>query len=202
MKKPAFSLTTALDAAVRKRGPSKVSATKLLPSLRWANLFGFVKKKAVAPPSAPAPAAATARALAAKKTTPAAPVSAARRMLDEDEEMFGTGPIANARLRERARCEAIVCSAAGLKNPGFAKTIAFTSRMTRKEAIALLESTPAAATVDSRNQARADRNLRIGAHPGELSVSQTGAARMHVALAAEMARTQAQAPARVSTSTK
>jgi hypothetical protein len=192
MKKPAFSFTAVLGAAARKREASKRSVAKLLPSVHWAHLLGFGKKKAAAPPPAPASAAATARPHVAKKTAPAVTAPAAHRTADEDEETPGTGPIADARRRERARCEAIVCSAAGLKNPVLAKAIAFESRMTRKEGIALLESAPPAATVDSRNQARADRNPRIGVHPSEPSMSQnTGAARMHGALAADMTRTQA-----------
>lgn len=198
MKKPAFSFKAALSAAARRRGST---ADKVLSSFRLAHLFGFGKKPA-APLASPEGATAPARPPAATKATSASPVSAARRAADEDEEMHGSGAMAAARDRERARCEAIVNCAAGLRNPALAKSIAFTSRMTRKEGIALLESTPAAATVDSRNQARAARNPRIGAHPGELSAGQTGAARMHGALAAEMARTQAQVPARASTGTK
>lgn len=190
MKKPAFSFTPALDAIVRKRDVSNRGVAKLMPSAHWAHLFGFGKKKVTAPPSAPSPAAAAARPPVAKKTAPAAPAPAARRMADEDEEMFGTGAIADARRRERARCDAIIRSPAGLKNPVLAQTIAFTSTMTRKEAMALLESTPPAATADSRYQARADRNPRVGSHPSESSASQSaGPARMHGALAAEAERT-------------
>lgn len=195
MKKPAFSFKATLDAVTRKRAASKRSVAKLLSSLHWAHLFGLGKKKAAAPPLAPAAAAspaAAARPPAARKTAPAVAAPGAHRMADEDEATPGTGPIADAQRRERARCEAIICSPAGVKNPVLAKAIAFESRMTRKEGIALLESTPAAATVNRRNQARADHNPRVGSHPSEPSVSQnTGAARMHGALAAEMTRTQA-----------
>lgn len=198
MKKPAFSFKAVVIDAARRR---ESKADKVLSSFRLAHLFGFGKKKPAAPLPAPERAAALAPPAAAKtKSIP--PVSAARKPADEDEEMHGSGAMAAARDRERARCEAIVNCAAGLRNPALAKSIAFTSRMTRQEGIALLESTPPTATVDSRNQARADRNPRIGAHPGELSVGQTGAARMHGALAAEMARTQAQVPARASTGAK
>lgn len=192
MKKPAFSFKAAIKAAARK---GALSVANLLPSAHWAFL-GLGKKKAVVPLSAPAAAASpavAARPPVAKKAAPAVTVLAAHRMADEDEETLGTGPMADARRRERARCEAIVRSPAGLKNPVLAKTIAFESRMTRKEGIALLESTPLAAIVNRRNQARADRNPRIGVHPSEPSTSQnTGAAaRMHGALAAESARTNA-----------
>ncbi|MBB3637161.1 hypothetical protein [Variovorax atrisoli] len=199
MKKPAFSFKASLSAAARRRGST---ADKVLSSFRLAHLFGFGKKKPAAPPPALGRTAAPAQPPAATKATSIHPVSAARRPADEDEEMHGSGTMAAARDRERARCEAIVNCAAGLRNPALAKSIAFTSRMTRKEGIALLESTPAAATVDRRNQARADRNPRIGAHPGEFSAGQTGAARMHGALAAEAARTQTQVQVRASTSTK
>lgn len=199
MKKPAFSFKAAFSDAARRRGST---AIKVLSSFRLAHLFGFGKKKDAAPPLAPAPAAARARPPSAKKAAPAVPVSAAGRTVDEDEEMFGTGPIADARLRERARCEAIVCSAAGLRNPALARTIAFAGRIPRKEAIALLESTPAAALVDSRNQARADRNPRVGSPTsGEAPVREVAANRMHATLAAEMARTQGQGHDRAGTGT-
>ncbi|MDP9893228.1 hypothetical protein J2W32_001467 [Variovorax boronicumulans] len=191
MKKPVFSFKAAIKAAARK---GALSVANLLPSAHWAFL-GLGKKKAAAPPSASAAAASpavAARPPVAKKTAPAATPPSPHGMADEDEETLGTGPMADARRRERARCEAIVCSPAGLKNPVLAKTIAFESRMARKEGIALLESAPLAATADSRNLARADRNPRIGVHPSERSMSQnTEAARMHGALAAEMARTNA-----------
>ncbi|OAK66072.1 hypothetical protein A3K87_09920 [Variovorax paradoxus] len=197
MKKPAFSFKAAFSDAARRRGST---AAKVLSSFRWANLFGFGKKKDSAPPSTPTEAPD--RPPSAKSAASAAPVSAARQAVDEDEEMFGTGPIADARLRERARCEAIVCSAAGLRNPALARTIAFTGRMPRKEAIALLESTPAAASVDSRNQARADRNPRVGSPAsGTAPVGHGAADRMHAALAAEMARTQGHAHDRAGTGT-
>ncbi|WP_432731466.1 hypothetical protein [Variovorax sp. W6] len=198
MKKPAFSFKAALSAAARRRGST---ADKVLSSFRWAHLFGFGKKPA-APLASPERAAAPARPPAVTKATSTSPVSAARRPADEDEEMHGSGAMAAARDRERARCEAIVNCAAGLRSPALAKSIAFTSRMTRKEGIALLENTPAAATVDSRNQARADRNPRIGAHPAAPLVGQTGATRMHGALAAEAARTQGQVPAQPPTAAK
>lgn len=192
MKKPTFSFKAASNVAARKREPSKLSVAKLLPSVHWAHLLGFGKKKATAPRSAPASPAAAARPPVAKKTSPAVTAPAAHRMADEDEEMFGTGPIADARRRERARCEAIISSPAGLKNPALAKVIAFDSRMTRKEGLALLESTPPAATVDRRNQARADRNPPIGAGMAESSGGpQAAATRMHGALAAEAARANA-----------
>lgn len=183
MTKRAFSFKAAFNGAARRRGST---AAKVLSSFRLAHLFGFGKTKDAASLSAPAPAAAPGRPPSAKNAAPAAPVSASRQTVDEDEEMFGTGSIADARCRERARCGAIIRSPAGLKNPVLAKTIAFTSRMTRKEGIALLESTPAAATIDRRNQARADRNPQVGAGFSESSGGQqAGATGMHQALAAE-----------------
>jgi hypothetical protein len=200
MKKPAFSFKAAFSDAARRRAST---AGKVLSSFRLAHLFGFGKKKSPASPPATERAAAPAQPPAATRATSNPPVAAARRPADEDEEMHGSGAMAAARDRERARCEAIVNCAAGLRNPVLAKSIAFTSRMTRKEGIALLESTPAAAIVDSRNQARADRNPRVGSPTsGDAPVREVAANRMHATLAAEMARTQGQVPARASTSTK
>lgn len=64
---------------------------------------------------------------------------------DGMEEMCGTSPVACARRRERARCAAIILSDAGKRNPAAAQALAFRSRMTRSEAVALLNAMPAAA---------------------------------------------------------
>lgn len=65
---------------------------------------------------------------------------------DSDEEMRGNSAVASARRRERARCKAIfACAAAGVR-PDVAATLAFTTTMTRKEAIEVLTSTAAVAT--------------------------------------------------------
>jgi hypothetical protein len=55
-----------------------------------------------------------------------------------DEEMRGASPEARARNRERARCAAIVTSAAGLKHPGLAYALAFKTRISRADALDLL----------------------------------------------------------------
>jgi hypothetical protein len=57
----------------------------------------------------------------------------------DDDEMLGDTVAAAARRRERARCAAIVTCAAGLKNPDLAYGLAFETRMTRLEAVMLLE---------------------------------------------------------------
>jgi hypothetical protein len=63
---------------------------------------------------------------------------------DDEDEMSGKSAAASARRRERARCAAIFGSKAAGRNPVLAANLAFNTRMTRKEAIAVLESTPAA----------------------------------------------------------
>ncbi|MEX3635963.1 hypothetical protein [Paraburkholderia sp. BR14320] len=80
---------------------------------------------------------------------------------DDSEELHGKSAIACARLREQARCAAIMgCRAAG-RNVPLAAQLALTTRMTRQEAIAVLEAAPAAAIDTSAG--RAARNPRLGA---------------------------------------
>ena len=79
---------------------------------------------------------------------------------DGDEEMRGNSTAAKARRRERARCAAIFASRAAARNPVLAANLAFKTRMTRREAIATLESTPAPAS--STHDARGLRNPNIG----------------------------------------
>ncbi|MEX3967273.1 hypothetical protein AB4Y42_34450 [Paraburkholderia sp. EG286B] len=62
---------------------------------------------------------------------------------DDEEEMRGKSAVARARRRERARCAAIfACKGAG-RNPVLACKLAFTTTMTRNEAIEVLDETPA-----------------------------------------------------------
>lgn len=66
-------------------------------------------------------------------------------MEDDEDEMRGNSAAAKARRRERARCAAIFgCQAAGVR-PDVAATLAFSTNMSRKEAIAVLTSTAAGA---------------------------------------------------------
>jgi hypothetical protein len=64
---------------------------------------------------------------------------------DDDEEMRGNSACAHARRRERARCAAIFASPAAGKNPVLAANLAFGTSMSRKEALTILEGTPAPA---------------------------------------------------------
>jgi len=69
---------------------------------------------------------------------------------DDDEEMRGNSAAAKARRRERARCAAIFgCKAAGAR-PDVAATLAFSTNMSRHEAIAVLTSSAAGATTPRR----------------------------------------------------
>jgi hypothetical protein len=66
-------------------------------------------------------------------------------MEDDEDEMRGNSAAAKARRRERARCAAIFgCKAAGVR-PDVAATLAFSTNMSRTEAIAVLASTAAGA---------------------------------------------------------
>jgi len=80
---------------------------------------------------------------------------------DKDEEMRGKSAAAQARRREQARCAAIFASPAAARNPVLAANLAFKGRMPRREAIALLESTPAPAAAS--HVSRSARNPQVGA---------------------------------------
>jgi len=80
---------------------------------------------------------------------------------DDDDEMRGKSAVARARRREQARCAAIMGSKAAGRNVELAANLAFKTRMTRPEALAILRTSPAGAS--SQSQARAARNPRLGA---------------------------------------
>lgn len=65
---------------------------------------------------------------------------------DDEEEMRGNSASAEARRRERARCASIMGSQHAGRNPVLAANLAFTSTMSRKEAIAILKDTPTSAS--------------------------------------------------------
>ncbi|KWT89347.1 MULTISPECIES: hypothetical protein [unclassified Variovorax] len=81
---------------------------------------------------------------------------------DKDEEMRGKSAVAQARLREQARCAAIFSHKAAASNPVLAANLAFKTRVSRTEALAVLEATPAAAGAHV-NANRAARNPGIAA---------------------------------------
>jgi len=83
---------------------------------------------------------------------------------DDEGEMRGKSAAARARRREQARCAAIMGSKAAARNPVLAANLAFKTRMTRAEAIATLEGTPAPASAAHSN--RAARNPNLGADGG------------------------------------
>ncbi|WP_143325536.1 hypothetical protein [Caballeronia sordidicola] len=80
---------------------------------------------------------------------------------DDEEEMRGTGAAAQARRRERARCACILGSKAAAYNVVLAANLAFKTTMTRQEALAVLEETPAAAAAPLASQ-RQNPNLGNG----------------------------------------
>lgn len=88
---------------------------------------------------------------------------------DDEEEMRDKSASAKARRRERARCAAIFgCKGAG-RNPVLAANLAFESTMTRKEAMAVLNKSPAPEGSRGRRQ-----NPNLGAG-GDQSMSTSDA---------------------------
>ena len=79
---------------------------------------------------------------------------------DDDDEKGSASALA-ARSRERARCAAIFSSPAAARNPVLAANLAFSTSLSRKESLALLEATPAPAAPG--NPGRASRNPNVGA---------------------------------------
>lgn len=100
---------------------------------------------------------------------------------DDEDEMRGKSAVANARRRERARCAAIFGSKAAGRNPVLAANLAFNTSMTRKEAIAVLEGSPAATS--SAYGSRSARNPALGGGGGaQLSSKQAAVSRMDAAM--------------------
>lgn len=87
---------------------------------------------------------------------------------DDEDEMKGKGAVASARRREQARIAHILGHKAAGGNPVLAVSLACETRMTRREAVRVLRSTPATqqAEDDRPNRHartdRASRNVRLG----------------------------------------
>lgn len=119
--------------------------------LSFANLAGRTKPAAApaaitpAKPTQAAPVASTvinpvpASQVSIPAVRPAAEVAPAD---DDEAELLGTGAVSRARERERARCSAIFASAGAARNPVLARTLAFSTSMTRSQAIATLDAMP------------------------------------------------------------
>lgn len=109
---------------------------------------------------------------------------------DDKEEMSGKSAASQARLREQARCAAIFASSAAARNPVLAANLAFKTRMTRAEALAVLESTPAPVAAVS-HPSRSANNPRAAATPAAaVSPQQAVASRwdQHLQAAAKAGR--------------
>jgi hypothetical protein len=132
-------------------------AASAVSPLSFAHLFGVKQAKAPARERG----AALVRAQRERGDDALATV---RGNVDTDQDMQGDSLLARARARERARCAAIMGSAEGQRNPMLAANLAFKTRITRVEALALLAGTAPVAT--SLHPERASRNPRIGAFVG------------------------------------
>lgn len=87
---------------------------------------------------------------------------------DDEEEMRGKSAAARARRRERARCAAIFASKGAGRNPVLACKLAFNTTMTRNEAIAVLNETPA----PEGNRSRQNPRLALDGDRGGMSGDQ------------------------------
>lgn len=85
---------------------------------------------------------------------------------DNRDEMKGSSAEAKARRRELARVVHIITHKAAVNNPVLALSLACETRMTRKEAVAVLKSQPVAASADAGNRhsrhERQGRNVPLG----------------------------------------
>jgi hypothetical protein len=87
---------------------------------------------------------------------------------DDKTEMNGKGAASAARGRERARCAAIFASPHAAANVALAASLAFETTLTRKEALAVLQTQPVRAAPGAGREAR---NPSLG--PGG-AAAQTG----------------------------
>jgi hypothetical protein len=161
------------DAATKARAAAQATMRRVLSFAHLALLGSAAKgsgKGSSKPSPAPAPAARTtapAKTVKAARqpSRPARAAAAASSEGDPSAELRGDSPASLARQRERARCEAIVMSPAGLANLSMAKHLAFDTTVTRDEALQLLAMAPqpkARGMSAAASAARASRNPSLG----------------------------------------
>lgn len=90
----------------------------------------------------------------------------------DEEEMRGSDEVAEARSRERGRCAAIFAHPAAAKNPALAASLAFETKNTRSEAIAILSAHGGTAAAPARRESLAARNA--AAPPAPLVRAESG----------------------------
>ena len=83
---------------------------------------------------------------------------------DDESEMHGRSAVASARRRERARCAAIFAAPQAAANPSLAASLAFETKMTRRQAIKVLKSQGG-----GRSLNRSDRNPNLDHGPSTSS---------------------------------
>lgn len=115
-----------------------------------------VPKPAPRPLPAPMPAPASRRETTAEgsRNARATPTS------DDDDSHLHDAALWPAIQRERARCKAIVMSDVGLKNRQLAYQLAFKTRLTRSEALAVLRHAGTSNSGPFAHLAGAERQLR------------------------------------------
>ena len=98
---------------------------------------------------------------------------------DKDSEMKGSSPVAKARLREQARCASIFGSKAAGTNPSLAANLAFNTRLSRTEALTVLNGT--AAPSAPAKEARSVKNPHLSTGGGNSYSGQVSANRWDAA---------------------
>jgi hypothetical protein len=176
--------------------PKRPFSDRVASALSWAHLVGLIKPKTQrsAEPTPPAARPPATKASQASRAAPppaigarpsadgAGPPRAAGTLRpavrataddpDAELESGGSPIVLSARRRERERCAAILGCQAASTNFEMAKSLAFETRVTRREAIALLESSPPAPEAGmswQRSQDRARRNPRVGSDGPKVS---------------------------------
>jgi hypothetical protein len=113
-----------------------------------------------APRPLPAPTPAPASASARETTVEGSRNARATPTSDDDDSHLHDAALWPAIQRERARCKAIVMSDLGLKNGQLAYQLAFKTRLTRSEALAVLRHAGTSNSGTFAHLAGAERQLR------------------------------------------
>jgi hypothetical protein len=169
-----FANLTGRTKPVAEAAPTAAAAAAEVPAEQATETVDTSAEQATETPEVPAaevPAPAAEVETPAAEATPAAAAAApaaeasAEDEDDDEAEMRGASAEATARARERARCAAILASAGAARNPVLACSLAFSTSMTRSQAIATLDAMPEPANPASQSRASRNPNLGTGGDP-------------------------------------